>query len=1259
MPCHLTIRMAWHDTGWNGKICQDPEANIYCTSAHSLLSERIARNKNTTTEIAMAGAEIGRAKPYLPPCFWSLNAFGDASIDVRHAFPFQVGRLPIPEIPDTLPSQSVFTWPFRLAFNRDKDSTEGAYAPALRRRVEDFRKAVKSRRGSLAFLYANYGNPVSADDQAYLLVGAAKVDSVGELSEFKIDPEAVATFQNQGFPRNKNFTPLNWALKVSYGKDGALVRVPYQQMLARVASHPEDEAKLERAKCIISEESVRPYFKFVSELVPDHIALYLLYKLTRSLEEGRSLVPSGPQQSPDVVRSFLAETWKRRGSLPGLGAALEVLAYRVDSEAQGGEGLVATLRKSAKAEADLLVKVRQLLTSSRGVPPKLKKFQALINAARSETKVAPGTLDLLLRLAQFDLTTEQMIRIAFPGEEAAPFGPLRIRQDEIIANPYILYEEFVPSPSDWDDDLTIESAPIGIEQIDLGMFPDTEFQAREEPIHTLHPAGPERLRALIIDFLRDRGRGGDCFASLEAVCDHLRQHPLVHRDSIAIRESDLLEGRFTEHFSKRLTFLEENGKIFVYLNEIRRCEEIVSQRTRWLLEVPERAGTEPASFVSDVASEAKKLTDKIPGFEQDPFTEERLNLLRGLYRQSLFVIAGKPGTGKTKSLSQALRLCGLGRVKMLAPTGKAALRLGQATERDDVETIDRFVYTGRYGDYIDDPRLFFRADRPPKVSGIDTLVIDESSMVDLVRLATIFEMVEWGGLTGVKRLILVGDSNQLPPIGYGRPFHDLVEFLRSKQPTRDRNLVRLRTNCRQEYDDGVLQAIAAFESGNRYQDDIVRSLGLTGELSRGLRVHTWKRRSDLFNQVCASINQVIHDSLNGSGTGDPSRDFNLLLGLGKDGGFLDFESLSLDTFQIITPYNPGFFGTYGLNGLVREEFKKGFWPPPKQSRFPFANSEKIIRTVNWYRWVDAPHGQWGRDVPGGLSGPERKLLWKLRQNQGRGAVSRARRELVLANGAIGVFTTDTNSRAIGHFPDGRPSEFPLSGRSETENFDPAYAITIHKSQGSEFDHVFVVIPEKRTLLTRELIYTALSRSRKTVTLFVQEVEGEPLLELARSISSVVARNSSLFQSPIADGERIIEPEKGRRVRSKVEYIIYKALMAARSDGRLNFTYEKELHLESAPPGLRVIHPDFTIEVSGRIYYWEHLGMLDLFDYNSKWTERRHAYDAEGLGDRLVTTDDLNGLTDERVNQVLSDLSSSSLQGKRTFSNHHYSLSPAG
>ena len=58
MTKHLTIRMAWHDNSWNGKVCLNPEGNTYCTGAHSLLSGRIEKNKQTSDEQSLKGQYI-------------------------------------------------------------------------------------------------------------------------------------------------------------------------------------------------------------------------------------------------------------------------------------------------------------------------------------------------------------------------------------------------------------------------------------------------------------------------------------------------------------------------------------------------------------------------------------------------------------------------------------------------------------------------------------------------------------------------------------------------------------------------------------------------------------------------------------------------------------------------------------------------------------------------------------------------------------------------------------------------------------------------------------------------------------------------------------------------------------------------------------------------------------------------------------------------------------------------------------------------
>ena len=171
---HVTARMAWHDNSWNGTVCKDPAANIYCTGSHSLLSERLAREKRISVEQATAGAKLDATLPdYLPPCFWSSCAFADEATTTVHRHPF--GYLKNKkQITTTLPANSIYTWPFRLSITQNARSGHGQYFPDLNDRIKRYQARLEKGR-SLIFFYLNYDNPVSADEYRYALIGCARL----------------------------------------------------------------------------------------------------------------------------------------------------------------------------------------------------------------------------------------------------------------------------------------------------------------------------------------------------------------------------------------------------------------------------------------------------------------------------------------------------------------------------------------------------------------------------------------------------------------------------------------------------------------------------------------------------------------------------------------------------------------------------------------------------------------------------------------------------------------------------------------------------------------------------------------------------------------------------------------------------------------------------------------------------------------------------------------------------------------------------
>ena len=226
---------------------------------------------------------------------------------------------------------------------------------------------------------------------------------------------------------------------------------------------------------------------------------------------------------------------------------------------------------------------------------------------------------------------------------------------------------------------------------------------------------------------------------------------------------------------------------------------------------------------------------------------------------------------------------------------------------------------------------------------------------------------------------------------------------------------------------------------------------------------------------------------------------------------------------------------------------------------------------------------------------------------------------------------------------------------DEEDFELAYAITVHKAQGSEFQEVLVVLPERRGLLSRELVYTALTRSKTRLTLLVQKTPRINPLQVARERSVLLMRNSSIFSEPF-DSRLIFEPEQGVKVKSKIEYLIYRELLDARNEGKLTFAYEEELVLPIDGRSVTV-RPDFTIRCGGKTFYWEHLGMLDRADYSRDWQNRRAGYQENRIIESLVTTDDLGGVRQDRLRDVIADLIGGGLGGDKTteFSSHHYSL----
>ena len=488
----------------------------------------------------------------------------------------------------------------------------------------------------------------------------------------------------------------------------------------------------------------------------------------------------------------------------------------------------------------------------------------------------------------------------------------------------------------------------------------------------LRPDAPQRLQAGIYYALEQASTEGHCFLDEQTTADRSRALlGLADEIDLTPQLDSLIQDEYIVRSEEDL-----------YLRHIYRAEDFAAQFIAARCKAPSPLGIDAAQIAHGLAQAAGEL-----GIQ---FSVEQEQAVRYATEMPLLIITGGPGCGKTTVVRALTSVFNHSKQRILlaAPTGRAAQRLSQVCGLPAC-TIHRLLKF--------DPmrgRFLFGPGQPLEA---DVIIIDEASMIDIMLARDLFSAIP-----ASCTLILVGDKDQLPSVGPGRVFSDLISVKEVKTISLSHLFRRAQTSSINEVahqiNSGITPQIPE-PDGNIKADAyfIVRSSP---------------------EEAASTVEALVAEQL-------PKK-----------------FGLTQDEIAVLTPSNRGPLGTIELNKRLQARLN----PPPANGLLPeiiedeggMRVGDRVCQRVNNYK-ID---------------------------------------EAGVFNGDTGrVYEVDTKNRSlIVELWDGRLIKYE---GPNVHQLSLAYALTVHRSQGSEYPCVVLALSESHyTLLERQLLYTGVTRAKR-------------------------------------------------------------------------------------------------------------------------------------------------------------------------------------